>query len=100
MRKELIYAILRKYVRGGIKDQTYTISNNDSTAYFIVASSHVKQDLGAKEILAATLGAWQGNITNKHVMSISYVESQDSLYILFEPHTFSNQDVTVKFLYR
>lgn len=85
---------------GGIKDQTYTISNNNSTAYFVVASSHVKQDLGAKEILAATLGAWQGDISKKHAISISYVESQDSLYILFEPHTFSNQDVTVKFLYR
>lgn len=78
----------------------YTISNADAQMYFVTASSHVKQDLGAKEILAATLGEWQANVSNKHAVSVSYGKSTDSTYILFEPHTFTNSKVTVNYLYR
>lgn len=78
----------------------YTISNADAQRYYVIASSHVKQDLGAKEILAATLGGWQANIANKHIVSVAYEKATDSTYILFEPHTFSDSKVTVNYLYR
>lgn len=78
----------------------YTVSNSDPTMYYVIASNHVKQDLGAKEILAATLGEWQAGVSNKHAISVSYGRSTDSTYILFEPHTFSNIKVTVNYLYR
>lgn len=83
-------------------DKKYTISNSDATMYYVTASSHCKQDItgGASEILAVTMGDWQANITNRHVASVAYSPSYDSLFVLFEPHTFSNTNITVRFMYR
>ena len=91
-------------VKDNIKffDKTYTVSNADATLYYVTASSQCKQDItgGANEILAVTMGDWQANITNKHAASVAYSPSSDSLFVLFEPHTFSNTNIKVRFMYR
>ena len=91
---------------GSVKDDIktavveYTLSNSDAQLYYVTAATNVKQALGAKEILAVTLGGWQANVANKHAISVGYEVSADSTYVLFEPHTFSNSKVTVNYLYR
>jgi len=76
------------------------LNNNDANKYYITLTSHLKTDIGATEILAVTLGNWSGGLANANPLSVAYVPTTDSVFVLFAKHTFSNEGLTLNVLYR
>ena len=74
------------------------LSNKDGTKYYI-SISDIKSALGATEIYSATIAGWSGGIANNNSFNICYNTTEDKLYIMFSPHTFSNAALDVLFFY-